>query len=105
MLRENAAHHVLIDACAECQVDLIGNARTAPGWIALFHFDHRANELGIRSLWSRFCSPLRCKQQLILSADHCPMEVQECGRPEGDCHASQTSWLYEERTDAGEHTI
>ena len=44
MLRQNPADHIFIYASAESEIDLFGNTRTAPSWIALFHLDHGAND-------------------------------------------------------------
>jgi len=59
MMRENPAHYVLIYASAEGKINLIRNAWAAPGWIAVFHLHHGANDVSILSFWSWFGSALR----------------------------------------------
>ena len=61
MLRQNPANHVLIDTCAEGQIDLIGDTQAAPSRIALFHLDNGASDLRIWSLWSGLGSPASVK--------------------------------------------
>jgi hypothetical protein len=52
MLGKNPPDDVLINRGSECQIDLIGDLRTSPGRIALFHFDNGANEVGIWTFWT-----------------------------------------------------
>jgi hypothetical protein len=59
MLCKNPPDYVLVYICAECEVDLVGNARAAPSRIALFHLNDGSNHLAIWSFWSGLTSPLR----------------------------------------------
>jgi hypothetical protein len=54
--RENPANHILINSGSERQVDLIGNLWAAPGWIAPFHLDDSANQIGRWTFGTWFCS-------------------------------------------------
>jgi hypothetical protein len=55
---ENAPNNVLIDLDAERQGDLLGDSRTAPGWIAILHLDHGFNEFFAGSLGSGLTTAL-----------------------------------------------
>src|ERR1044072_4282181 len=39
MESKNPANHILINSSPESQVDLLGDTRTSPCWIALLHLD------------------------------------------------------------------
>src|SRR5215475_3800399 len=80
MKSQNATDHILINICAERQIDLLSNAWTAPARIALLHFDDGANDVGLWPLWSRLSPLLWRKQQPIFSLDQCAMEGQESRR-------------------------
>jgi hypothetical protein len=55
---ENPTNHILIYSGSESQVDLIGNLGTSPGWIAPFHLDDSANQIGRWTFGTWFCSLL-----------------------------------------------
>ena len=50
VIGQDASDNVFIDGDAESQSNLLGDSRTAPGRIALFHFDNGVNEFFGRSL-------------------------------------------------------
>jgi hypothetical protein len=52
MKGENPTDYILINRSSERQVDLIGNLRTSPSWIALFHFDQLESS-PTPDLWGR----------------------------------------------------
>jgi len=105
MQRQSPADHILIYRSPECQIDLLGDPRTAPRRIALFRFDNDANDIRIRTFWPRLDLSLWRKQELILSLDQSAMEIQQRRRFKCDGRTHETLGLYQQRTEAGNHTI
>src|SRR5262245_43107320 len=97
---QNSANDILIYRSSKCEIDLVGNARAAPGWIVPFHLDHDTNDVRIRPLWSRLSPPLWRKQQPILSLDQCTMEIQQSRRFERNRCTNQACRPDEQRTES-----
>ena len=49
---ENPSNHVFVDGDVERSSNLLSDARTAPGGIALLHLDNGFNELFVGSFWA-----------------------------------------------------
>jgi len=77
MSGRNPANNILIYIGCESQVDLIGDLRTSPTGISLFHIDDRADDFPRRPLWSGFGSALWRKQEPILPFNKGVMKAEE----------------------------
>jgi hypothetical protein len=49
---ENPSNNVFVDGEVESQGNLLSDARTAPGGIALLHLDDGFNEFFVGALWA-----------------------------------------------------
>ena len=105
MSGQNPANHILIYSCSESQVDLIGDLRTSPGRIPLFHLDDCADEFLRRALRTGFGSPLRRKQQPILSLNQGAMKAEQRRWFEGDRDFTEPTRLDPKGTEAGNQAI
>ena len=74
------ANHILINSGSESEVDLIGNLGASPGWIALFHLDDSANQIG---RWTF--------GDLVLFAAWAKTTIDTFVEPESD--GSSTTWM------------
>jgi hypothetical protein len=68
MIGQDPADDVLIDLNPEGESDLLGDARTSPGWIPPFHFQDSIDELLGRTFGSRTLPALRREQQPIFAS-------------------------------------
>jgi hypothetical protein len=84
---------------------LIGNLGTPPSWIALFHLDDSADQIGRWAFWSWFCSQIWRKQEPILSLNQSAMKTQQCGWLEENGDTPKPAWLNPERTESGNQPI
>jgi hypothetical protein len=53
MNTQDTANYILIDLYAESQLDLLGDARTAPAGISSFHGNDRVDDVLVRSFRAR----------------------------------------------------
>src|SRR5215469_5447556 len=60
---QDPPYHVLVDAHAESQSDLLGNSRTTPARVTSFDSNDGSNQFSGRSLRTRPTSALRRKQR------------------------------------------
>src|SRR4029453_12270188 len=74
---ENPADNVFVDVHAEGESDLLGNALAAPGAIAAFHFDDRADQLFRRSFGTGSTDSFGRKQQSVFLLDQHFMKTQQ----------------------------
>ena len=105
MQGQNPANHILINRSSESQVDLLGDTRTSPGRIALFHFDNGPDQIRRWSFRSGLGSVFWRKQQPILSLHQRAMKIQQCRWLEGDCHPAKPTRLDPKRTESGDQPI
>ena len=56
VLREHAAHDILVDVKAEGMCDLLGDADTAELGISVLELDDRRDEFRGRTFWDRFAA-------------------------------------------------
>jgi len=66
MNAQDAAHNILVDLNAKRQSELLGNSRTTPGGIPLFHFHDGVDEFLIRSRWAGPTPTLGSEQHAVL---------------------------------------
>ena len=59
VMAENSSNHVFVDLDVERQDDLLGDSRTAPIGITLFHFDDRMDEFCARTSRARLPTAIR----------------------------------------------
>src|SRR5215813_14920175 len=105
MNAQNAAHYILVDLDAKGQPDLLGNARTSPILIPLFHCDHGVDEFLVRPLRARPMPALGRKQQAVLSFPQQVMETEESGRLHNDGGTQEASRAQEKGAQSDEDTI
>lgn len=77
VLREHAAHDILVNLDAEDMRNLLGNADTAEFRIAALHLDDCRNKFGGGTFRARLLSPGGGgKEQLVLAIDQGLVELQ-----------------------------
>ena len=81
---ENPSNHVFVDGDVESQGNLLSNARTAPGGIALLHLDNGFNEFFVGSFWAGPTPALGGEEPAILSVPQSLVEAQEGRRFQND---------------------
>jgi len=102
---ENPADHLPINSGSESEIDLTGNLRASPGWIALFHLDNSANQISRWTFGTWFTSLPWRKQQSILSLNQSAMKTQQRGWLEEDGNTSEPAWPNPERAESGNQPI
>ena len=73
---ENPSNHVLVDGDGESQGNLLSDARTAPGGIALLHLDNGFKEFFVGSFGAGPTPALGGEEQAILALGHDLVKVQ-----------------------------
>src|SRR5438309_6268495 len=81
---ENPSNHVLVDGDGESQGNLLSDARTAPGGIALLHLDDGINEFSTGSSGPGPPPLLGREEAAILSVPQGLVEAQESRRFQND---------------------
>ena len=74
---QDTPHDIFIHGDAEGPSDLLGDARAAPGGIALLNGDNGVNELLGRALGTRFAPDVGRKEQAVLALNENLVKVQE----------------------------
>jgi hypothetical protein len=81
---ENPSNHVFVDGEVESPGNLLSNARTAPGGIALLHLDHGFNEFFGGSFGAGPTPALGGEEPAILAVPQSLVEAQEGRRFQND---------------------
>src|ERR1017187_5520567 len=81
---ENPSNHVFVDGDVESQGNLLSNARTAPGGIALLHLDHGFNEFFGGAFGAGPTPALGGEEPAILAVPQSLVEAQEGRRFQND---------------------
>jgi hypothetical protein len=102
---ENPSHHVLVDGNSESQGNLLGDARTAPGGIALLHLDDGFHELLVGSFWAGPPLAPGREEAAILSVPQGLVEAQEGRRLQNDGRTDQAGRPHQQSAPTGDEAI
>jgi hypothetical protein len=102
---ENPSHHVFIDGDGESQGNLLGDARTAPGGIALLHPHDGFNEFVGGTLGTRLAPASVGEKQAVLALRQNLVKMQEGRRLQHDGRTDPPGRSHKESTPAGDEPI
>ena len=102
---ENPSHHVLVYGDGESQGNLLSDARTAPGGIALLHLDDGISKFSARSFWPWPPPVLGREEDAILSVPQGLVEPQEGRRFQNDGGTDQAGPPYQQSAPTGDEAI
>ena len=102
---ENPSNHVFVDGDGESQGNLLSDARTAPGGIALLHLDDGINEFSTGSSGPGPPPLLGREEAAILSVPQGLVEVQESRRFQNDGGTDQAGRLHPQSAPTGDEAV
>jgi hypothetical protein len=102
---ENPSNHVFVDGDGESQGNLLSDARTAPGGIALLHLDDGINEFSTGSSGPRPPPLLGREEAAILSVPQGLVEAQESRRFQNDGGTDQAGRPHQQSAPTGDEAI
>jgi hypothetical protein len=102
---QDAPNDVFIDGDAERPSNLLGNARAAPGGIALFGGDDRVPEFWGRTLGTGLGPGFRREEQAVLALGQDLVKAQEGRRLQNKGRTDQPARLYKQRAPTGDEAI
>ena len=102
---ENPSNHVFVDGDGESQGNLLSDARTAPGGIALLHLDDGINEFSTGSSGPGPPPLLGREEAAILSVPQGLVEAQESRRFQNDGGTDQAGRPYQQSAPTGDEAV
>ena len=105
VLSENPSNHVFVDGDGESQGNLLSDARTAPGGIALLHLDDGINEFSTGSSGPGPPPLLGREEAAILSVPQGLVEAQESRRFQNDGGTDQAGRPHQQSAPTGDEAV
>ena len=105
VIGQDASDNVFIDGDTEGQCNLLGDSRSTPGGIALFHFDNGVDEFSGRSLRTGLVPEFCRKEYAVLSLDQSPVKAQKGRWFQCDCRTNQARRTHEQGAQSCDETI
>src|SRR5262249_42158473 len=102
---ENPSNHVFVDGDAESQGNLLSNARTARGAIALLHLDDGINEFSAGSFGPGPAPVLGREEAAILSVPQGLVEAQESRRFQNNGGTDQAGRRHPQSAPTGDEAV